>query len=221
METESALTKLPFWNQLSEKEKVFTQRGSTRRTYEKGFYILGFSDACLGMVYVNKGSIRVYITSEEGREITLFHVSEGDCCVFSSACVIGGITLDVQMIAENDVELLAIHAGTVATLIASNLHFKCFVYELSATRYSTVVWVMQQILFTHFDKRMARLLLSIYEKTGDRTIRMTQETMAQEVNSAREVVARMLRQFASDGWIELSRGTVVLKNIASLKNIVE
>lgn len=221
METESDLTKLPFWNQLSEKEKAFTQRGSTQRTYEKGFYILGFSDACLGMVYVNKGSIRVYITSEEGREITLFHVSEGDCCVFSSACVIGGITLDVQMIAENDVELLAIHAGTVATLIASNLHFKCFVYELSATRYSTVVWVMQQILFTHFDKRMARLLLSVYEKTGDRTIHMTQETMAQEVNSAREVVARMLRQFASDGWIELRRGTVVLKNIAALKNIVE
>ena len=112
-------------------------------------------------------------------------------------------------------------AGTVAKLMESNIHFKCFIYELAAKRYSTVVWVMQQILFAHFDERMARFLLSRYEKTGDSTIRMTQEAMAQEVNSAREVVARMLRQFESDGLIELNRGIVILKNIELLKNIAE
>ena len=89
----------------------------------------------MGMVYIQKGSIRVFITSEEGREVTLFHISEGDCCVFSSVCVIGGITLDVQMVAESEVELLAIHAGTVAKLMESNIHFKCFIYELAAKRY--------------------------------------------------------------------------------------
>lgn len=221
METQPILTKLPFWNKLSDEEKTVAQGGLTQHTYEKDVYILGFSDACLGMVYIHKGSIRVYITSEEGREVTLFHISEGEYCVFSSACAIGGIALDVQMIAESDVELLAIHAGTVSKLMESNIHFKCFAYELAAARYSVVVWVMQQILFTHFDERMARFLLSIYEKTGAKTIRMTQEAMAQEVNSAREVVARMLRQFASEGWIELNRGAVVLKDIEALKNIVK
>lgn len=221
MKVESVLKEIPFWDNLSEKEKVFAQCGLTQRIYEKGRYILDYSDACLGMVYICKGSVRVYITSEEGREVTLFHISEGDCCVFSSACAIGGITLDVQMVAESEVSLIAIHAGTITKLIESNIHFKCFVYELSVNRYATVVWVMQQILFAHFDERMARLLLSVYEKTGETTIRMTQEAMAQEVNSAREVVARMLRQFASDGWIELGRGTVVLKNLEALKNIAE
>lgn len=221
MEGQSILTGLPFWNKLSEDEKAAAERGLTQHTYEKGVYIFGFSDACLGMVYIRKGSVRVFITSEEGREVTLFHISAGECCVFSSACAIGGITLDVQMLAESKVELSAIHAGTVAKLMESNIYFKCFAYELSTNRYSTVVWVMQQILFAHFDERMARLLLSIYEKTGDKTIHMTQEAMAQEVNSAREVVARMLRQFASDGWIELKRGTVVLKNLEALKNVAE
>ena len=221
MKAQSDFEKLSFWNTLSEKEREVAKGGLTQRTYEKGTYILGFSDACLGMVYIRKGSIRVFITSEEGREVTLFHISEGDCCVFSSACVIGGVTLDVQMVAESEVELLAIHAGTVAKLMESNIHFKCFIYELAAKRYSTVVWVMQQILFAHFDERMARFLLSQYEKTGDSTIRMTQEAMAQEVNSAREVVARMLRQFESDGLIELNRGIVILKNIELLKNIAE
>lgn len=221
MEREAICTKLPFWSKLSEKEKGAARCGLTQHSYEKGVYILGFSDACLGMVYIRKGSIRVYITSEEGREVTLFHISEGECCVFSSACAIGGIILDVQMIAESEVELSAVHAGTVAKLMESNIHFKCFIYELAAARYSTVVWVMQQILFAHFDERMARFLLSVYEKTGDKTIRMTQEAMAQEVNSAREVVARMLRQFAFDGWIELKRGAVVLKDMDALKNLAE
>lgn len=221
MELQSIFEKLPFWDKLSAEEKTVAQRGLTQHNYEKGAYILGFSDACLGMVYIRKGSIRVFITSEEGREITLFHISEGEFCVFSSACAIGGITLDVQMVAESEVELSAVHAGTVAKLMESNIYFKCFAYELSTTRYSTAVWVMQQILFAHFDERMARLLLSVYEKTGDKTICMTQEAMAQEVNSAREVVARMLKQFASDGWIELKRGAVVLKNIEALKNIAE
>lgn len=221
METETIHTKFPFWNKLSEEEKRVARRGLTQHAYERGVYILGFSDACLGMVYLCRGSIRVYITSEEGREVTLFHISEGEFCVFSSACAIGGITLDVQMIAESEVELSAIHAGAVAKLMESNIHFRCFAYELAVARYSTVVWVMQQILFAHFDERMARFFLSVYEKTGDKTIPMTQEAMAQEVNSAREVVARMLRQFVSDGWIELKRGAVVLKNIEALKNLVE
>lgn len=221
MKAEPIIQDLPFWNKLSEEEKTVAERGLTQHSYEKGVYILGFSDACLGMVYIRKGSIRVFITSEEGREVTLFHISEGECCVFSSACAIGGITLDVQMIAENEVELSAVNVGAVAKLMESNIYFKCFAYELSTVRYAAVVWVMQQILFSHFDERMARFLLSIYEKTGDKTIRMTQEAMAQEVNSAREVVARMLRQFASNGWIELNRGAVVLKNIDALKNIVE
>lgn len=221
MDSRSDFEKLSFWDKLSEEEKAVAKGGLTQHTYEKGVYILDFSDACLGMVYIRKGSIRVFITSEEGREVTLFHISEGECCVFSSACAIGGINLDVQMAAENEVELLAIHAGTVAKLMESNIHFKCFAYELSTARYAAVVWVMQQILFDRFDERMARLLLSVYEETGNKTVRMTQEAMAKEVNSAREVVARMLRQFASDGWIELKRGTVVLKNTEALKNLLE
>ena len=80
---------------------------------------------------------------------------------------------------------------------------------------------MQQILFARFDERMARLLISVYEKTGEREIRMTQESMAREVNSAREVVARMLKTFVSEGWIELKRGTVVLKDIEALQNLIK
>lgn len=220
-DVQTILTGLPFWNGLTENEKSVAMQGTIMRTYEKGMEIHGGTDACLGLVAVQKGSIRVYMTSPEGREVTLFHLPAGEYCVFSAACVISEIDLDVQMSAEETVQLTAVHAGTVAKLMDSNLSFRCSVYELATHRYAEVVWVMQQILFDHFDVRMARLLLSTAQQTGSRTIRMTQEEMAKEVNSAREVVARMLRQFAEEGWIELKRGRVILKDEEALKNLVE
>lgn len=221
MNIEDDVKKLSYWDSLSEEEKAVLMRGTTGRSYQKNEYIHGFSDACLGMVYVCKGSIRVYTTSEEGREVTLFHISEGECCIMSASCVITGISLDVQLLAEEETEIMAVHSGTVQKLMDSNIYVKCFAYELAVKRFSSVVWVMQEILFARFDVRMARFLLSVYEKTGKLNIQMTQEAIAIEVNSAREVVARMLKQFASDNLIELKRGTIVLKNIDGLKKIID
>lgn len=221
MNIEDDVQKLSYWDSLSEEEKTVLMRGTTGRSYQKNEYIHGFSDACLGMVYVCRGSIRVYTTSEEGREVTLFHISEGECCIMSASCVITGISLDVQLLAEEETEIMAVHSGTVQKLMDSNIYVKCFAYELAVKRFSSVVWVMQEILFARFDVRMARFLLSVYEKTGKRNIQMTQEAIAIEVNSAREVVARMLKQFASDNLIELKRGTIVLKNIDGLKKIID
>lgn len=215
------IKKLPYWGFLSKEEKGILGQGTTCRTYQKNEYIHGFSDACLGMIYVCKGSIRVYMTSEDGREVTLFHIAEGDSCILSASCVIGEISLEVQLIAEADTDLLAVHAGCFRQLMERNIQVKCFAFELSTRRFSTVVWVMQQILFAHFDERMARLLVSAYEKTGEKQIRMTQEAMAQEVNSAREVVARMLKTFASEGWIEINRGVITLKDIDALQKLIK
>lgn len=221
MNIEDDVKKLSYWDSLSEEEKAVLMRGTTGRSYQKNEYIHGFSDACLGMVYVCRGSIRVYTTSEEGREVTLFHISEGECCIMSASCVITGISLDVQLLAEEETEIVAVHSGTIQKLMDSNIYVKCFAYELAVKRFSSVVWVMQEILFARFDVRMARFLLSVYEKTGKLNIQMTQEAIAIEVNSAREVVARMLKQFASDNLIELKRGTIVLKNIDGLKKIID
>lgn len=86
----------------------------------------------------------------------------------SASCVITGISLDVQLYAEEETEILAIHSGMVQKLMDSNIYVRCFAYELATKRFSDVVWVMQEILFTRFDVRMARFLLSVYEKTEKR-----------------------------------------------------
>ena len=211
--------KLPFNDKLKDAEKELLFNNAFKRNYKKNTEINAFSDACLGMIYVISGSIRVYIISDEGREVTLFHIDDGNCCILSASCVIADIGLDVQLVAERDTEILAIHAGTVSQLMESNVEFKCFVYELSMNRLTSVVRVIKEILFEHFDVRLARILLALYERNGEKDIKMTQEALAQEVNSAREVVARMLKVFAAEGWIELNRGSIVLKDMGALQEL--
>lgn len=219
MDNQDILSKLSFWNKLTDREKETAVRGSVIKTYEKGVYIYGFTDACLGFIYVKRGSIRVYITSDEGREITIFHIEKDDTCILSSACALSGVSLDVQMVAEKDTELLAISSGTFEKLVETNIYVKSFAYELTAKRLSDVVWVLEQILFTHFDVRMAQFLISACERKGSKIIKMTQETIAREVNSAREVVARMLKQFENDGIISIKRGTITIKDLNALEKI--
>ena len=78
---------------------------------------------------------------------------------------------------------------------------------------------IKEILFDHFDVRLARVLLALYEKNGKKNIKITQELLAQEVNSAREVVTRMLKTFAMKGWLEVNRGCIVLKDIEALTEL--
>jgi len=221
MDINEAIKQLPFWKNLLDEEKIHLLSGAVLRMYKKASYIYGMTDECLGMIYVQKGSIRVYFTTEEGREITLFHIGSGECCIMSASCVISGISLEVQLYVEEETEIIAIHSGMVQKLMDSNIYVRCFAYELATKRFSDVVWVMQEILFARFDVRMARFLLSIYEKTGEKKIQMTQDAIAKEVNSAREVVARMLKQFASDELIELYRGMIIIKDFKGLKKIIK
>ncbi|NLB15694.1 MAG: Crp/Fnr family transcriptional regulator [Clostridiales bacterium] len=211
---------LPYWDKLSETEKDFVKANSAIHSYDKDRVIQGYSDSCLGMIYVIKGSIRVLMISEEGREITLFRLNSGDSCILSAACVLSQITCDTQMIAAENIEIVVVNPQAYSSLMNKNLEVRCFTYELATERFSTVVFVLQQIIFARFDQRLAGFLLEYYDRTGLNKLKMTQEAIAVEVNTAREVVARMLKQFASDGLIEMNRGSITFKDIEGLRMLI-
>ena len=95
------LEKLPFWESLSDEEKRFAVRNSAIRRLDAGAHVFSRGDcACVGMVVVVSGSVRAYLLSSEGREITLFRLYEGEPCVLTAACVVRKITVDIHMIAE-------------------------------------------------------------------------------------------------------------------------
>lgn len=216
------LEKLPYWKFLREAEKQLLKNAAAVRHYPAGSVLHGNCDgggSCFGMIYLVSGEVRTYILSPEGREITLFRLTKGETCVLSASCILSQISFETQLTVTADAEILIIPASVFGALTEENIHVRCFVYELATERFSSALWVMQQILFVRFDQRLAGFLLQEYRRTGCPEIRMTQEQIAQNVNSAREVVARMLKQFASDGLIENHRGLIVLKDIGELERL--
>ena len=214
---ESVLERLPFWKLLTDSEKEFVRQNAVIRLYKKGTRVYSSERECLGMLFVMQGEMRTYLLSEEGREVTLFRIYPNDLCVLSASCVISQISFDTQMSAQKDTEALMIPPNIVLLLKEKNLTVRCFLYELATKRFSDVMWAMQQILFKRLDQRLALFLMQESQRLGTDTIHMTHEQIAQQISSAREAVARMLKQFSEDGLVELKRGAIRLLDQKGLK----
>ena len=214
---ESVLERLPFWKLLTDSEKELVQQNAVIRLYKKGTRVYSSERECLGMLFVMQGEMRAYLLSEEGREVTLFRIYPNDLCVLSASCVISQISFDTQMSAQKDTEVLIIPPNIVLLLKEKNLSVRCFLYELATKRFSDVMWAMQQILFKRLDQRLALFLMQESQRLGTDTIHMTHEQIAQQISSAREAVARMLKQFSEDGLVELKRGAIRLLDQKGLK----
>lgn len=214
------IDKIEFFDMLSKDEKQLVADNVMIKTYSKNEYIHSCTGACLGMVYVISGSIRTSIISEEGRELTLFKLGVGDTCVISAACVLHEIRLESSMTAAEETTLLVLNSKALARLVEKNMAVKCYCYEIATKRFSAALFVLQEIILLRFDQRLAKYLLEMADKNNSNTIKITQENLAMEVNSAREVVARMLKQFELEELVELKRGSIELKDVEGLQLIV-
>ena len=214
------LPHIPFWANLSPEEKaIVSQRAITKR-FSKNQLISSNSSACLGVILILSGGIRVSLISDEGREVTLYRAHANEFCVSTAFCVIQQLTFEAIVTAEEDSTVLVIPSSVCARLMDSNIHVRAFIFENSTKRYSQTIWAIQQMLFKRFDQRLASYLISAYEQSGSNEVPKTQEEIARDVNSAREVVARMLKEFAAKNFVEIKRGKIVLKNIEGLKRLV-
>ena len=172
--------------------------------FEKGKN-LHDGNECTGIILVKSGSLRIFMLSEEGKEITLYRLFAGDLCILSASCVLHEITFDVFVDGEEDGECVIVGGCAFENLSDRIPEVKIFALETAMSRFSDVMWVMQQILFMSMDKRLAIFLLDEASRTGSDKIKLTHEQIAKYMGSAREVVTRMLKYFASEGMISTSR----------------
>lgn len=210
---------LPFWNEISEDEQDFLCRHSAALTYPKGAEIHDGTE-CSGVIFVRTGCLRLYIMSEEGRDVTLYRLRPGDLCMLSASCVLRTLTFDVFVSAEENSECYVIGGPAFAEVSERNPKVKIFALEAAVSRFSDVMWVMQQILFMGIDKRLAIFLIDETVRTGADTVALTHEQIAKSIGSAREVVSRMLKYFASEGLVRVSRGGVRLLDRKRLRALI-
>ena len=208
----------PFWTKLDEADRDEICQHTLAMTYPRGSNIHDGYE-CAGVYLVRGGCLRVYMLSEDGKEITLYRLHEGDMCMLASSCVLQSVTFDVRIDAEENSECYVIDGITFARISEKNPHIKIFALETAVSRFSDVMWVMQQILFMSMDRRLAIFLMNEMERVGSDTVKLTHEQIAKYMGSAREVVSRMLKYFSTEGIVEVTRRGVRILDKERLRGL--
>ena len=194
----------PFWDGLSDWDKDTFVKSSIRVKFNRGANIHDGGE-CTGVILIKSGCLRLYLLSDEGKEVTLYRLFPGEMCIFSASCVLDTLTFDVFIDAEEDTECVIVGGCAYEGVWQKSDAVKIFTYETALSRFSDIMWVMQQVLCMSMDKRLAIFLLDEAAKNGSDTVKLTHEQIAKYMSSAREVVSRMLKYFASEGIITSSR----------------
>lgn len=211
----------PIWEQLTGDQQAQITGQLAERRVRKGDLVHGGGDECTGLLLVKQGQLRAYLLSEDGREITLYRLFDRDLCLFSASCMMRSIQFDITIQAERDTELWVIPAAVYGRIMEQSAAAANFTNELMASRFSEVMWLMDQILWKRFDQRLAGFLLEEANIQGSDTLRLTHETIGNHLGNPREVVTRMLNYFAEEGLVRLSRGTVELLDPKGLQALVQ
>lgn len=210
---------VPFWAALEPDQRTFLSQRSRRMRFDAGAHVQGAGAGCASVVFVRSGRLRAFMLSNQGREVTLFHVQPGECCVLAASCILPMITFDIALDAAEDSDLLVIDSHAFGTVSQENIHAEAFTYRQATERFSDCMWVMQQVLFMGLDARLAIWLLDEVAGGGSRTIYATHDEIARHLGSAREAVSRMLKYFAREGLVSLSRGSVEIIDVKRLRRL--
>lgn len=208
----------PFWKELSDEDREELCRNSTEVHFEKEQTVHN-NTGCSGLYIVKSGRLRLYMLSEEGKEITLYRLEPGDICMLSASCVLQSITFDVYVDAEVPSDCYMITASAFNMISEKVPAVKIFALETAVSRFSDVMWIMQQIVFMSMDKRLAIFLLDDAQVSGTDMITMTHEQIARHLGTAREVITRLLKHMASDGVIEVTRKGITIVDKKKLRSI--
>ena len=211
----------PIWSKLSVTQQNTLSAALMTKTIAKGTMIHHGSMDCTGLLLVRSGQLRAYILSDEGREITIYRLFDRDMCLFSASCMMRSIQFDVTIEAEKDTELWVIPSEVYQNMMSESAPVANYTNELMATRFSDVMWLMEQIMWKSFDKRLATFLLEESTLEGSASLKITHESIANHLGSHREVITRMLRYFQNEGMVKLSRGVVEITDTAKLEELTE
>lgn len=207
----------PVWNDLNTAQKNLISDSLTARQVKKGTILHNGNLDCTGLLLIKSGQLRTYILSDEGREITLYRLFDMDICLLSASCIMRSIQFEVIIEAEKDTDLWVIPAETYKSIMQESAAAANYTNELMASRFSDVMWLIEQIMWKSLDKRVASFLLEETSIEGTNELKITHETIANHLGSHREVITRMLRYFQEEGLVKLSRGKITILDIKRLE----
>jgi CRP/FNR family transcriptional regulator len=171
---------------------------------------------CQGFPLLLSGSIRVIKASANGRELQLYRVCPGESCILTSSCLLGHTHYHARGVVDQDVELVALPPSAFRTLLAQYEPFRDYIFSLFSERLTDLMQLVSAVAFQKLDQRLAALLI-----TKPSPIHITHQALADELGSVREIVSRLLKNFADQGWVRLGREHIEVIDASALKKLSE
>ncbi|MBP5198236.1 MAG: Crp/Fnr family transcriptional regulator [Lachnospiraceae bacterium] len=209
----------PVWGELTKTEQDELLTNAVKKTVPAGVLIHDSNEECEGLILVTDGMLRAFITSPEGREVTLYRILPGQICLFSASCILRDIHFDITVQTEKETAYYLIPSHKFKRLSENSLVISRYINEIMSARFSDVMWLLEQIMWQSMDKRLAGFLLEEASLEGTDKLIITHEKIASHLGTAREVVTRILKYFAGEGLIELKRGEVDIIDRMSLEDL--
>lgn len=214
-------SRFPLWGKLSAAQRQFLRDSAILLNVKKGGVVHKGNGECTGPIIVEAGQLRAYFLSRDGREITLYRLREGDMCLFSAPCILNGVRFEIAVEAEKDSSLWRVAAMAYKKLMEESAAVSNYTNEVMAARFSDVMWLVEQIMWKSFDKRLAEFLLEESALEGGPVLNTTHEAVGRHLGNPREVVTRMLRYFQSEGAVCLARGSIKITDYKKLEAVVK
>lgn len=160
------------------------------------------------------GVVRVYKIGETGREITLYRFGHGESCILTANAILSQKSFPAIATVEQAAEAVMIPAGKFRDWVKRYDAWREFVFDLLSDRLSTVMAVVDEVVFQRMDRRVASWLLT--QSNVLHPIRITHQEIASELGSSREVISRILEDFSQKGLVEITRGAIEILDFDEL-----
>jgi CRP/FNR family transcriptional regulator len=192
----------------------YTVDNSLVRTAPAGTVMFDEKNACQAFPMLLEGTIRVSKVAPNGRELQLYRVVPGESCILSTSCILGTVPYTARGIAETDVTVFAVTPQVFNRLLSEHEPFRSYVFTLFADRIVELMQLVEAVAFQKLDQRLATLLLG-----KGKIIHATHQALADELGSVREIVSRLLKSFAEQGYVSLGREQIEIVNPQALRKV--
>jgi len=210
------LQQYPVLRELPAAELGAALETASRLQLAAGAVVFDENQPCQGFPLLLSGSLRVVKSSANGRELQLYRVVPGESCILTSSCLLGNTRYHARGITEQALEMVLLPATAFHALLEKQESFRGYVFHLFSDRLTDLMQLVSAVAFQKLDQRLATLLIN-----KPNPIHATHQALADELGSAREIVSRLLKGFAEQGWVKLGREQIDITDATALKKFAE
>jgi CRP/FNR family transcriptional regulator, anaerobic regulatory protein len=210
---------VPLLRRLDQPTRALLREAAVRKQIPRGAVLFRPGDQCVHFPLIVAGTVRVQRVTESGREIVLYRVSNNETCVLTTASLLSDDAYSAEGVAETDITAYIVPADRFAAMMNASADFRALVFDGYSKRIATLMSRIEEIVCTRINVRLAERLLAL--KGADNRITVTQQALAADLGTAREVVGRTLKSFERSGWVKLSRGGAEITNAGALRALCD